>query len=113
MRFFVNVKGEKKEPRKWVWITRDGREIHVSKMDDNHLRNTIRFLRRWAQRLADQMNELENRWVWDADDAASSFWWDAETFLNGVATWPTLLWELERRDLKELPVEEMEKRVDG
>lgn len=98
------VKG--KEPRKWVWIMRDGTEIHVSKMEDGHLLNTIRFLRRWAQKLADYYNDLDRAPYWDSDDWTGGIWWDHEQFLEGVATWPTLLSEMERRDLTELPWKE-------
>lgn len=29
-----------------IWTTKDGYKIHFSNMDENHLRNTIRFLER-------------------------------------------------------------------
>lgn len=30
----------------WVWVTRDSREIKISDMDDAHLENTLKMLRR-------------------------------------------------------------------
>lgn len=35
-------------PSPEVWVTRDGRSISIAGMDDAHLNNTIRFLRRRA-----------------------------------------------------------------
>lgn len=35
-------------PTKTIWVTKEGERIPVKKMDDRHLLNTIRFLRRNA-----------------------------------------------------------------
>lgn len=37
-----------------TWTTREGLTVPIGEMTDQHLRNTIRYLRRNAQRLADR-----------------------------------------------------------
>lgn len=40
------IRAVRKVAKKRVWTQKDGTEIHVTKMADSHLENTIRFLKR-------------------------------------------------------------------
>jgi hypothetical protein len=95
-----------KEPTAWMWITRDGREIQVNQMTDDHLLCTIRFLCRWAQRASDRFNDSFNSCVWDKEDEDACFWMYPELVLKSVKTWPALIFTMQYRNLKEYPVED-------
>ena len=36
-----------KRIEKRLWVTGDGEEIHISKMDTDHIRNALRWIQRW------------------------------------------------------------------
>jgi hypothetical protein len=54
------VHTSRKAPRKvknvWIWVTEDGREIPITKMTDNHLRNTINLMARKGFISSDTLN---------------------------------------------------------
>ena len=86
----------------FIWVQRDGTPIHVRDMDDYHLLCTIRLLRRWSKRLADNYNRETEAGIWDADDARDAFWFDDNAFLAGHPTWAALQFERKVRGLEEL-----------
>lgn len=88
----------------FIWIQRDGTPIHVREMDDQHLLNTIRLLRRWSARKAERLNAENYAMVWEASDADAMFWWDADAFLDHHPTWAALQFERRVRGLEELPL---------
>lgn len=90
----------------FVWIQRDGTSVRVRDMSDSHLLCTIRMLRRWATKMSDKENALSMRGCWDSSDFEQEYWWEPETFLKSVPTWPTLQFERRMRSLEELPIVE-------
>lgn len=100
------------KPTTTVWVTRDGQQVAVRDMSDQHLVNTIRMLRRKAPRMM-VATELSLYAYLDSDppdgaaDCAESALremeeTDADEFLEGtVPTFRALLAEAEKRGLTE------------
>lgn len=86
----------------FVWVQRDGTPIHVRKMSDEHLLNTIRLLRRWSVRVAEEWNAQESIGVWDAEDAKSCYFVTEDQFAERHPTWAALQFERRVRGLEEL-----------
>ena len=49
------------------WKTRDGREIAVEDMDDDHLLNCLNQIRRWGRFNYAVFDEAAKRGLWKAD----------------------------------------------
>ena len=94
-----------RQPTATVWITRESKAIKVCDLDNEHLLNIVRMLRRWAKKV--EAKEIERAAVadgrgWDESDFEVTQEW----ILNSVSTWPRLLQEISARCLTELPWEE-------
>ena len=98
------------KPTKKVWVTRDGRRIKVKDMEDAHLVDTVRMLRRWAKfkvelqvlqflRLPEPTGDMALM-AYDRELDALLERTPDDLLKQTVRTWPALLRELRRRKLE-------------
>ena len=91
---------------KTIWVTKEGERIHVREMGDQHLVNTIRYLRRVGSQAkmaleieSPNLNgEMAQFFAERAHDKLLDMSLD-EFLESEVETWPALLAEAERRKL--------------
>ncbi len=80
---------------KGIWVDKYGKDTPIRKMDDNHLQNVERVLRKWARR------EYIIMLVDGLEPATSDLYAHGiEVVLNSYPFWPHLLREQKRRTLK-------------
>lgn len=68
----MRCKGKPEEIKYAIWKQRDGTEIRVVDMDDQHLFNTIRMLERSAERHA---RDLFYAYDFDPNDCLKPIYW--------------------------------------
>ena len=96
---------------KTIWETRDGQRIRVRDMDDSHLVNTVRYLRRRFEKLAEfealrmmlgprPRGDIAQMAFDQEIDHLLDPWTVDQLLEDRVVTWPALLAELERRGLE-------------
>jgi GNAT superfamily N-acetyltransferase len=82
----------------FFWVTRNGREILIVEMEDEHLARVVNFLRVWAHETSERMFRAAGGYSLDketADDAGDQV--DPEVLLHGIAPYKELINELLRR----------------
>lgn len=89
------MRGEYKNMKNKIWITKNGDEIEISKMDDQHLLNTIKMLEKQAEEGVVEVNGSSDYYGTDGDKE----FLQGQDYLNSIKEYSWLKEEAEKRKL--------------
>jgi hypothetical protein len=94
----------KLKPNAFIWVQRDGTPIWIKDMTDTHLQLTVRMIRRRAAKIARTISDDPHDPEF-FDDGSYPFVISADELLDNKPYFHTMLLEMRRRGIHELPEE--------